>query len=335
VIASVTQAGLWAGPLRRIEQLAERTLRVEHGANILPLGHLLCYYGLLGWCLSPLGPRTVWLTIPAVVLLTLLNYSATIGVLHMHAHRPLFVVDRLNRLADLACCFPSWLTATEMRAVHVAHHHRYDNGDMDVTSTLGCEVGRRALGYWVRYPWTIKTWSIARVTGADTPSIWRRRGRQMAFDTAVATTAVVILTLRAPGRMALFYALPLAVTLVTAGYFAWLTHAPAEGRRDGSDSMNNVSNVLNFFIFNQGYHSVHHRFPGIHWTEIPDKLAYMREVDPDVIVPYWVTLNTAWRLAVPNRFRDPRHGLVWKQRLERRLSEGHCRSKVLPYFVSV
>ena len=31
--------------------------------------------------------------------------------------------------------------------------------------------------------------------------------------------------------MALFYWLPLSVTLVTTGYFAWLTHAPAGAER--------------------------------------------------------------------------------------------------------
>jgi sn-1 stearoyl-lipid 9-desaturase len=335
VIASVTQSSPWAARLGQIERIAERTLRVEHGANILPIGHLLCFFSLLGWCLSRSGPRAPWLAVPAVVLLTLLNFSVTIGVLHMHAHRPLFVVDRLNRLTDLACCFPSWLTATEMRVLHVAHHHRFDNGEKDVTSTVGREVGARAIGYWVRYAWTVKAWSTSRVSAAEAPAVWRRRGRQMALDLAVVASVVVVLTVRNPSRMALFYWVPLTVTLVTTGYFAWLTHAPAEGRTGGNASINNVSNLLNFFIFNQGFHSVHHRFPGIHWTEIPDRLPSMRDVDPDVIVGYWVTLNSAWRLAVPHRFRDPEHGLRWKQRLDRRLTVGPCRSKALPYFVRV
>jgi fatty acid desaturase len=335
VITSVTQSSRWAARLGRIERVAERILHVEHGANVFPLGHLLCYYGLLGWCLRPSGPRVPWVVVPAVVVLTLLNFSVTIGVLHMHAHRSLFVIDRLNRLADLACCFPSWLTATEMRAAHVAHHHRYDNGEKDVTSTLGFEAGPRAIVYWVRYAWTIKAWSIARVAAPDAPAVWRRRGRQMALDLAVVATVVLVLSAQVPARMAIFYWLPMAVTLVTTGYFAWLTHAPAEGRTGASTSINNVNNVLNFFIFNQGYHSIHHRFPGIHWSEIPDRLTYMRDVDPDVVVRYWVTLNTAWRLAVPRGFREPEHGSLWKQRLERCLSDGRCRSKVLPYFASV
>ena len=77
-------------------------------------------------------------------------------------------------------------------------------------------------------------------------------------------------------RFALFYGIPFILTQGNTGYFAWLTHAPARVFEDDpSKSMNTVGNWLNFFIFNQGYHSVHHRYPGIHWSQIPDKFDFM------------------------------------------------------------
>jgi fatty acid desaturase len=321
--------------LRRVERLAERTLRVERGANVLPLGHILVYVALLGTCLSPLGPRAWWTAAPAIVLLTLLNYSVTVGVLHMHAHRPLFVPRLLNRLADLACCLPCMLTATEMRVMHVSHHHRFENGPRDVTSTIGYETGRRALWYWVRFAWRVKGACLREVMRSADSSARRTRRRHLLFDALAVIGAVTALTIALPGPMLAFYWLPLALTLPTSGYFAWLTHAPAQGRTGDSDSINTVSNVLNFFVFNQGFHSVHHRYPGIHWTEIPDKLAMMLDVDDDVIVSYWVTVNTAWRIAAPERFREPGFGAEWKRRLESRLATGSCRSTLLPYFVKV
>ncbi len=39
--------------------------------------------------------------------LMLLNLSITIGVLHMHTHRPLFVSRRANRVVDVLCCMPA------------------------------------------------------------------------------------------------------------------------------------------------------------------------------------------------------------------------------------
>ena len=123
------------------------------------------------------------------------------------------------------------------------------------------------------------------------------------------------------------------MTHANIGYFAWLTHAPArEFSDDPSKSMNTVGNWLNFWIFNQGYHSVHHRYPGINWSQIPDKLDFMREVEPDVIVPYWMTINSAWRVMVPARFLDAGYGTRWKAKLDKRLGEGRVRARYLPWF---
>ncbi|HEX8004117.1 MAG TPA: fatty acid desaturase [Mycobacteriales bacterium] len=319
----------------RLERLAERVLRVERGANVFPIGHVLCYVALLASCLSPFGPRAWWTAAPAIVLLTLLNYSATVGVLHMHAHRPLFVSRLPNRLADLVCCFPCMLSATEMRVMHVSHHHRFDNGPRDVTSTVGYETGGRAVWYWLRFPWRVKAACVDEILRrADSPAR-RTRRRQLLFDEAVVIGTVTALTVAWPYPMLAFYWLPFVLTLLTSGYFAWLTHAPATGRAGDSASINTVGNVLNFFVFNQGFHSVHHRYPGIHWTEIPDKLAILLDVDDDVVVSYWVTLDTAWRIAAPERFREPEFGAAWKRRLAARLATGSCRSRLLPYFVKV
>jgi len=316
-------------------RMIARALRLEHGANAGPLFHVACYLGLLTFTLICPVLASPFLSVPVLILLMLLNYSVTIGVLHMHAHRPLFLDARANRIMDLLCCFPSCVSAAEMHTVHVVNHHRFDDGPGDITSTIGYERGWRAIWYWLRYAYIVRR---ATVRYLFAPYAWeRRRSRRQGFviDLALVLTTTAALTAAFPVRMLIFYWLPLVVTPLTSGYFAWLTHAPARGFDDGDDglgSINTVGNFLNFFIFNQGYHSVHHRFPGIHWTEIPDKLRYMLAVEPDLIVPYWVTLHSAWRIAAPDRFRNRRYGLHWQSRLERRLAGGSARSRVLPWF---
>ena len=157
------------------------------------------------------------------------------------------------------------------------------------------------------------------------------------FDLTLVVSLIVVTACFADTtRFMLFYVIPFLVTQVNAGYFAWLTHAPARDFDDDpSKSMNTVGNLLNFLIFNQGYHSVHHRYPGIHWSQIPDKLDFMRQVDPDVIVPYWMTLNSAWRVLVPGGFLDATYGERWKAKLEKRMEEGTVRSRYLPWFAWV
>lgn len=313
---------------------SRRVLKLEHPANLGPLLHVVAWVGLLAFGLFAPIATTWYVAVPLIVTLTLLNFSLTIGVLHMHTHRPLFVSKRLNRVVDLFCCMPALLTAAEMREVHILNHHRYNDGPGDVTSTEGRERGLGAIWYWIRYGTIVKRHTIRTIFAADATAKQRIRRHQFVFDLTI-VLALVALTWYAAGgaRFALFYWIPFAVTQVNSGYFAWLTHAPARGFEDDpSKSLNTAGNWLNFFIFNQGYHSVHHRYPGIHWSQIPDKLDFMRQVEPGVIVPYWMTLNSAWRLVVPDGFLDVPYGQRWKAKLDKRMEEGRVRSRLLPWF---
>ena len=97
--------------------------------------------------------------------------------------------------------------------------------------------------------------------------------------------------------------------------------------------MNTVGNWLNFLIFNQGYHSVHHRYPGIHWSQIPDKLDFMRPgPSPTSSCPTgWCSARRgAW--SCPEAFLDATYGERWKAKLEKRMEEGTVRSRYLPWF---
>ena len=114
---------------------------------------------------------------------------------------------------------------------------------------------------------------------------------RFALDLGLAVSAALLLTVRSPGAMLVCWCVPSLITRVTGGYFAWLTHAPAGPQGSVNGSINNVNNWMGLFIFNQGYHQVHHCYPGIHWTDIPDRLDLMLQIDPQYIVPYWVTLH--------------------------------------------
>jgi fatty acid desaturase len=313
---------------------SRRVLKLEHPANVGPLVHIVAWVGLLAVGLLVPAATNWYLAVPLIAVLTMLNLSITIGVLHMHTHRPLFVSRRVNRVLDMLCCVPAGLTAADMCEVHLLNHHRYDNGPGDVTSTAGRERGLRAVWYWIRYGTIVKIHTVRAVFAANASPGRRARGRQFVLDlTLVGMLIVVTWYVTDTTRFALFYGIPFIVTQVNAGYFAWLTHAPARAFEDDpSRSMNTVGNWLNLLIFNQGYHSVHHRYPGIHWSQIPDKLDYMRQVRPDVIVPYWMTLNSAWRLVVPNGFLDATYGERWKAKLDKRIEQGTVRARYLRWF---
>jgi sn-1 stearoyl-lipid 9-desaturase len=313
---------------------SRRVLKLEHPANVGPLLHIVGWVAVLAFGLFVPAATTWYLAVPLMVTLTLANFSLTIGVLHMHTHRPLFVSKLMNRLVDVLCCMPAAVTAADMCEVHVLNHHRYDDGPGDVTSTEGREHGLRAVGYWIRYVFVVKNHTIRTIFAANASPRRRKRRYQFMLDlTLFLVLLEAIWWVAGPTRWLLFYWIPLTLSWINSGYFAWLTHAPARGFEDGpSRSLNTAGNCLNFVIFNQGYHSVHHRYPGIHWSQIPDKLDFNRQVEPDVIVPYWLTLQSAWRLVAPGSFLDASYGERWKAKLDKRIQEGTVRSRYLPWF---
>lgn len=314
---------------------SKRVLKLEHPANIGPLLHVVAWLALLAPALTVPFATRWYVAIPVIVVLTLLNFSLTIGVLHMHTHRALFVSRRMNRAVDFLCCLPSSLTAAEMREVHVLNHHRFNDGPGDVTSTEGRDHGLRAVWYWIRYGAIVKRHTVRMVFAADATKGRRQRRTQFLVDLTLYLVLLATVWHFADNtRFLLFYWAPLLITQVNSGYFAWLTHAPARVFTDDpSRSLNTAGNWLNFFIFNQGYHSVHHRYPGIHWSQIPDKLEFMRKVEPAVIVPYWMTFDSAWRVArKPGGFLNAPYGERWKARLDQRIEDGTVRPRRLPWF---
>jgi sn-1 stearoyl-lipid 9-desaturase len=314
------------------EDTAGRTLRLERGCNVGLLVHVVLYYVLFAALVCPGLIGSIVLRGPLWLILLFLNYSLTIGVLHMHAHRPLFTSRLGNRILDLLLCVPSLLTSTEMIVFHVGQHHRYENAPGDPSTTLGYERGWRAVRYWVLFGLWVRTVTFRAVFGSRARPAYRAFRRRFALELAVGTLAVASLTAAAPLAATVCWYVPYAITHVTSGYFAWLTHAPAGEPRTRDGSINTVNNVLGFFVFNQGYHQVHHAHPGIHWSEIPDHLDVLLEVDSRYIVSYWVTLNTAWRILVPDRFREPAYGEDWKRRYGERRRQGTVRLHGLRHF---
>src|SRR5262249_16959084 len=210
--------------LRWLESTLERALGLEHGANIFPLLHILLYYTLLlilvfGLVASP------WL-VAAIWLLTVLgNYSLTIGVLHMHSHRKLFVWRPGNRVTEFLLCLPCGLSYPIMKYIHVHLHHRYSDGEGDPTSTKGYRSGWRAVWYWLRYPVVCHLHTVAGLFARDAVPGWRRLRVQYILDTSAVIAVAIVYGYFDLKGMLLIYVLPMVIVSVNIGYFAWLTHA--------------------------------------------------------------------------------------------------------------
>jgi fatty acid desaturase len=70
-------------------------------------------------------------------------------------------------------------------------------------------------------------------------------------------------------------------------YAAWgivtmnlLQHDGCDETTEWNHSRNFVGKLVNWFTFNNGYHTIHHMYPGLHWSLLPE--AHAREVAPHI-----------------------------------------------------
>ncbi len=318
--------------MKKLDYLLRKFMKLESGANIFPLGHILLYYLCFIAAIYPGVVESTSFLIFLWFMVALLNYSLSIGILHLHTHRKLFVSYWPNRVVEFLLCFPSCLSYPMMRYIHVYMHHRFDNGAGDITSTEGFRSGFKAIHYWLRYWLICQLETIRGLFASSAKPRWRKLRRQYIVDTLGCIAIVTMITAYVdPIRTLVFWHLSLVLVFINIGFFAWLTHAPAfSGQINGS--INTANKWSNFLMHNQGFHVIHHLHPGIHWTQIPAHLDVMLDVDDSLIVPYWVTLPSAWRIVSPKKFRNAQYGEKWKHTYQQKKANNQLRSKLVPYF---
>jgi beta-carotene hydroxylase len=229
---------------------------------VLPLAPLL---GLWRPALAP------WL----VPLSLYASYCS--GVLaHNQNHCPTFVGRRANAF------YAAWLSVFygfplfAWVPTHNQNHHRYLNGEGDATRTT-----RRASadGLWaaLTYPLFSSAWQRPLIAEyvRDARARHPVRYRRVLLEAAAlvigqAGLLALACALHGPRTGVLAYALTAGLPAALATYFMmftnYLQHVGCDPRSRDDHSRNFVSPFWNWFVFENGLHTVHHEHPGVHWS---------------------------------------------------------------------
>jgi beta-carotene hydroxylase len=241
-------------------------------------------YRALAWLAMAITVASVSWTVPAArpALLPLgVYFSFTAGVIaHGHYHCPIFASRVLNQIVNLVTTlffgFPTFVWV----AGHNELHHRYSNGPGDPTATW--HIARRhnlvtaivCPLYAMLYEPIVVTFLVRS---------WRtnrRRFRSAAAQIAVYAGFVTVGLATDAAAFAWAFALPWAVGLFAIHYFNYVQHVHCDPASEYAHSRDWTGGVLNFLVFNQGYHTVHHRRPGAHWSDWPGMHARVRDQIP-------------------------------------------------------
>lgn len=207
-------------------------------------------------------------------------FAITCGVIaHNHNHCPTFAKKRANdwfgNWISVFYGFPTfaWIPT------HNLNHHKYVNTAGDATITWRYTNKH---SFWVAltyffvsaYHQRVPTSTFLAKAKEKNGALYAKIKVQYAFWAGsyivLFALAVLLHGLRTGAYVFCFaVAIPAVVSLWTIHLFNYEQHVHTDPWSEHNHSRNFVSPVLNFLLFNNGYHAAHHENPGLHWSLLP------------------------------------------------------------------
>lgn len=191
-------------------------------------------------------------------------------IAHNHNHLGIWKNKKLNRVTDYWITLFYGFPACAWIPTHNMNHHKLNNKEGDSSATWRFSE-RNNLLTLLSYP-TISGMYQQPLTWTWLRSVWGKNRKRFMFYAGqyVALVLFIGVALVLDWKKALLYVvLPQQVSLFSVLVFNYVQHVHADEQSDINHSRNFVGWGLNAFLFNNGYHTVHHDSPGMHWSKAP------------------------------------------------------------------
>jgi fatty acid desaturase len=239
----------------------------------------LCAFAALsitGWVVDPGG----WATFGLCVITCISSWICAI-IAHNTVHSPLFLKRWQNRLFQIWLSLSYGFPVSEYVPGHNLSHHRYMQHREDVMRTSKVNYGWNLLNFLLFFfavgaGVTAGNYRYKQVMKEKMPQ-WNR---QLTIEIIFVWGTKLALLAIDWRKALLYYIIPhgFAVWGITTVNF--LQHDGTDDAHPVNHSRNFVGGLFNFFTLNNGYHGIHHRHPGLHWSLT--KEAHEREFHPTI-----------------------------------------------------
>ncbi len=219
--------------------------------------------------------------------------AVAVGVMaHNHNHLRMWKSKFMNALTDywitLFYGFPvfGWIPT------HNMNHHKFNNREGDHTLTYRYTEANNLMTL-LSYPTVsgihqqkpIRSY-LKKLSQTNKSRFW------YCISQYVILAVFLLVAFLVDWKKALLYIfIPQQVSLFSILVFNYLQHVHADEESDVNHSRNIVGPALNWFLFNNGYHTVHHDKPGLHWSRTPAAHAEISaKIDPRLNEPsiFWL-----------------------------------------------
>ena len=197
--------------------------------------------------------------------------SVAVSVMtHNHNHLPMWNSKKLNVITDwwmtVFYGFPvfAWIPT------HNKNHHRFNNREGDDSITYRISEKNNFLTL-VSYP-TISGYYQQKAI-LDYLKLMKSKNKEKFYlclsQYAVLISWVAVAFILDWHKALLFVIIPQQVSLFSVLIFNYVQHVHANEESEWNHSRN-FTGFLNFLLFNNGYHTIHHETAGLHWSKIPE-----------------------------------------------------------------
>lgn len=230
-------------------------------------------------------------------------------MLHCTSHRPLFrkPYSWLNEVLIpwIVCPFMGQ-TPNSYFVHHIGMHHIEDNLEGDLSTTM--HYRRDRFTHWLHYVGTFLFLGLPKLAMYH----WKRGTKKMFWRLIVGELAYwsVVGTLFVLNPRATFVVFMVPVLAVRLLMMAgnWGQHAFIDPKMPGESwrsSITCINTRYNVRCFNDGYHTMHHKKPRMHWSEYPNLLASepARYGEQDAIVFDGIDFFQVWAMLMLKQHR--------------------------------
>lgn len=214
-----------------------------------------------------------------------LYMSVTVAVMaHNHNHLPMWKNKILNILTDWWLTFFYGFPVFGWIPTHNKNHHRLNNKEGDYTITYRISE-KNNIATLLSYP-SISGYYQQKVMGDYLREVKAKNVNQYYL---CLVQIVVLVVFTAVGfiidwKKALYFIIiPQQFSMFSVLIFNYIQHVHADEESEYNHSRNFVG-ITNFFLLNNGLHTIHHDKAGLHWSETPREHKKIEpKIDPSLI----------------------------------------------------
>jgi fatty acid desaturase len=243
--------------------------RADVPAVLLVLAVSAAQLGIFFWVESTL--------VAILLVMLLLTVQVSTGAIcHNHHHTNTFTVKWLNRVYEVLMYLQTGTSPYSWTLHHnIGHHHHYLDQNSDPARWIHRDGNMMNRWYYDVFNAVMIYPEIMRI-GRDHPVLYRR----FKIMFWLANVPLAILFVVDPLRCLIVYLVPMMVELLLLLDNTWGQHAGTSLENDFVASRNVELKLYNITSWNLGYHTAHHKMPGLHWSKLPELHARIRDQIP-------------------------------------------------------